>query len=90
MDCPTQIQKDYKEHLEQVKLSKRKQEIQRALMQKRKHDKNPIAGYDLSSFRPRYGKKTKMLVLWRKEPQKQILSLHKILPTSKAVLGATR
>ena len=30
-----------------------------------------------------------MLVLWRKEPQKQILSLHKILPTSKAVLGAT-
>ena len=27
------------------------------LIQKRKHDKNPIAGYDLSGFRPRYGKK---------------------------------
>ena len=57
MDCLTRMQKDYKEHLNQAKLSKRKQEIQRALMLKRKHDKNPIAGYDLSSFRPRYGKK---------------------------------
>ena len=44
MDCLTRMKKDYKEHLEQAKLSKRKQEIQRALMQKRKHDKNPIAG----------------------------------------------
>ena len=51
------MQKDYKEHLEQAKLSKRKQEIQRALLQKRKHDKNTIAGYDLSSFRRRYGEK---------------------------------
>ena len=57
MECPTRIQKDYKEHIEQVKLSRRRQDIQRALMQKRKHDKNPIAGYDLSGFRPRYGKK---------------------------------
>ena len=59
MDYPTRMQKDYKEHLEQSKLSKRTQEIQRALMQKRKHDKNPIAVYDLSSFKPRYGKKNK-------------------------------
>ncbi len=27
MDSPTLMQKDYKEHLEQAKLSKRKQEI---------------------------------------------------------------
>ena len=44
MDYPTRIQKDYKEHLEQAEQSKRKQEIQRALIQKRKHDKNLIAG----------------------------------------------
>ena len=59
MDCPTQIQKDYKEHLEQVKLSKRKQEIHRVFIQKRKHDKNPIIVYDISSFLPRYRKKNK-------------------------------
>ena len=57
MECTTRIQKEYKEHLEQVKLTKRKQDIQRALMPKRKHDKNSITGYDLSGFRPRYGNK---------------------------------
>ena len=57
MDYPTRMQKDYKEHLEQSKLSKRTQEIQRALMQKRKNDKNSISGYDLLSFRPRSRKK---------------------------------
>ena len=57
MEYPTRIQKDYNEHREKVKLSRRKQDIQRALIQKRKHDKNPIACYDLSGFRPRYGKK---------------------------------
>ena len=57
MEYPTRIHKDYNEHIEQVKLSRRKQDIKRALMQIRKHDKNPIADYDLSVFRPRYGKK---------------------------------
>ena len=57
MEYPTRIHKDYNEHIEQVKLSRRKQDIKRALKQIRKHDKNPIACYDLSGFRPRYGKK---------------------------------
>ena len=58
-ESPTSIQNEFTNHLEMLKLYKRKQDIQSAIMRKRMHDINPIAGYNLSSFRPKYKKKHK-------------------------------
>ena len=58
-ESPTSIQNEFTNNLEMLKLCKRKQDIQSAIMRKRMHDINPIAGYNLSSFRPKYKKKHK-------------------------------
>ena len=58
-ESPTSIQNEFTNHLEMLKLCKRKQDIQSAIMRKRIHDINPIAGYNLSSFRPKYKKNIK-------------------------------
>ena len=56
-EMPNKNKKEYKEYLLLIQLSKRKQQIQRILMQKRMHDKNPITWYDLSGIKTRYGRK---------------------------------
>ena len=52
------------------KTVQKKQDIQRALMQKRKQDKNPITDYDLSDFRPKYGNKIKDVCILAKKTTK--------------------
>ena len=68
------IYKDYNIniHLEMLKLYKRKQDIQSAIMRKRMHDINPIAGYNLSSFRPKYKKNIKDVGILGEKTTKEI------------------